>query len=183
VAGNRAGSASASIVFSCDRHFDSARKLDAQVAVCPPDIEAMFGLSIDRLSSWRGAPPGFATSSRLRGEVKPPSLRCEPPSGWQRVKFWMLAPSPAESSPPLSQLPDVRAAFLACLDDAAGDEACALSLRIERASSLRELWHLRASVFGCLARQFSQSEAQLRLGRLSPHFEARGLRQPWWTPA
>jgi hypothetical protein len=136
----------------------------------------MFGLSLDRLTTRRASASGFASSSRLRGEVKPPSLRCAPDSGWQRLRFWMFAPSPAEAAPPISRLPQVRAAFLACLEDAVCDEACVLSLRIERASSLRELWHLRASLFGCLARQFSQAEAEARLRRVAPHFETRGLR-------
>lgn len=148
-----------------------------------PDIDTMFGLSLDRLTTWRASRSSFASSSRLRDEVKPPSLRCEPASGWQRVKFWMLAPSPAEAAPPLSQLPKVRADFLACLADTEGDEASALTLRIERARSLRELWHLRTSLFGCLARQFSQAEAQARVKRLTRHFEARGLRHHLSSPS
>lgn len=137
----------------------------------------MFGLSLDRLTTWRPSSTGFASSSRLRDEVKPPSLRCEPSSGWQRLRFWVLAPSPTEAAPPINRLPQVRADFLACLDGASGNEACALSLRIERASSLRELWHLRTSLFDCVARHYSQTEAQTRLRRLAHHFETRGLRR------
>ena len=131
----------------------------------------MSVLSLGRLTRWRLSRSGFASSSRLRDEVKPPSLRCAPASGWQRLKFWVLAPSPAEAAPPLSQLPKVRADFLACLDDTTGDEAAALTLRIERSKSLRELWHLRTSLFGCLARQFSQTEAQVRVKGLARHFD------------
>ncbi len=142
----------------------------------------MFGLSLQTLSRWRQASTGFASSSRLRGEVKPPSLRCEPFSDWQRLKFWVLAPSPAEAAPPVSRLPRARSDFLACLRDSTGKEASDLRLRIERARSLRELWHLRASLFGFLACSLSQAEAQRRLQRLSRHFNGRQAhedRSPW----
>lgn len=132
----------------------------------------MLGLNLTP-SSAKPSPTGpYAPSSRLRGEVKPPSLRCEPHSGWHRMMFWMLAPSPLDAAPPIRQLPAVRKDFLACLEDTTGDEACALSLRIERARSLRELWHLRTALFGFLARHLSQSEAQRRVQRLSRHFGA-----------
>jgi hypothetical protein len=133
----------------------------------------MFGLSFQSLSRWRQSRTGFATSSRVRGEIKPPSLRCEPDSGWQRFRYWLLAPTPAEAAPPLSQLPQVRADFLACLSDTTSDEAGRLALRIERARSLRELWHLRASLFGLVAREQSQSEAERRLRRINRHFDSR----------
>ena len=142
----------------------------------------MFGLSLQTLSRWRQASTGFASSSRLRGEVKPPSLRCEPFSDWQRLKFWVFAPSPADAAPPVSRLPNARSDFLACLRDSTGKEAGELKLRIERARSLRELWHLRASLFGYLARSHSQSEAQHRLQGLSRHFDGRHRRKdrsPW----
>lgn len=130
----------------------------------------MLGLN-SHTSSGRRSPTGpFAPSSRLAGEVKPPSLRCEPHSGWHRMMFWVLAPSPLEAAPPIRQLPTVRKDFLACLEDTTGDEACSLSLRIERARSLRELWHLRTALFGFLARHLSQAEAQRRLQRLNRHF-------------
>ena len=90
--------------------------------------------------------------------------------------FWMLAPAPLEAAPPLSRLPAVRADFLACLSDAHDDEARKLCQRINRARSLRELWHLRASLFGYLACHHSQAEAQSRLQSLDGHFGGRAAR-------
>ncbi|MCE2658238.1 MAG: hypothetical protein ACOVOG_05095 [Rubrivivax sp.] len=134
----------------------------------------MFGLSLSRLSTLRAASPRAGHSSRLKGEVKPPSLRCEPSSGWERMKYWVLAPAPLESAPPLSQLPKVRKDFLACLEGTTGTASEKLTIKIERARSLRELWHLRASLFGLLACSLSQSEAERRLHLLDHHFSGTG---------
>jgi hypothetical protein len=103
-------------------------------------------------------------------------LRHKPSSPWQRLVFWLMAPAPMDSAPPLDRLPAVRAEFLACLDDTVGDEACLLSDRISAARSLRELWHLRAAIYGVVARQHSQSEAQSRMDGLNRHFPTRSPR-------
>lgn len=138
----------------------------------------MFGHSVSRDDRDGGSRTrtGFGATSRLRGEVKPPSLRCEPSGGWQRLKFWFLAPSPLEASPPLNTLPAVRADFLAAMGDVSGPGCADLRQRIEHARSLRELWHLRASLFGHLARELSQGEAQVRVERLNVHFGGRAPR-------
>jgi hypothetical protein len=70
----------------------------------------------------------------------------------------------------------VRGEFADALRDIDGDEADALTLRIRLARSLRELWHLRPEVFGLVARQHSQHEAQARLDRLNRHFPTRSPR-------
>lgn len=116
---------------------------------------------------------GFASSSRLRGEVKPPSLRCAPASGWQRFWFWMTAPSPMDAAPPTTELPAVRADFQACLEGANDNEARELARRIALARTLRELWHIRATLYSYLARHRSQSEAESRLQGLNHHFTGR----------
>ena len=134
----------------------------------------MFGFSLDRLASWRLSSPAFGSSSRLREEVKPPSLGAAEASGWRRVREWISSPGTGEAaSAPCRPLPAARADFLACLADGRSEEARKLALRVERACSLRELWHLRASLFGCLAREFSQAEAQRRLRRVARHFGTR----------
>jgi hypothetical protein len=142
------------------------------VACLAPDIVLMFGFSLDRLAARRSS-SAFSTSSRLREEVKPPSLGVAEVSGWQRVREWVSASVSADASGPCRPLPTARADFLACLADTRSEEARKLALRVERACSLRELWHLRASVFGCLAREFSQAEAHKRLRRVSRHFGTR----------
>ena len=138
----------------------------------------MFGFMSAPSDRPKASSPAFGASSRLRSEVKPPSLRCAPESGWHRFMFWMLAPAPLDAAPPLSRLPVVRADFQACLEGSSGDEAQSLTQRIDRARSLRELWHLRAPLFGYLARTYSQSEADQRMQRLNRHFNGRGSRAP-----
>lgn len=76
----------------------------------------------------------------------------------------------------MSELPRVRDAFLACLDDVSGDEVNELHRRIGHARSLRELWHLRTTMFGLLARLHSQAEAEQRVAGLNRHFS--GHRAP-----
>jgi hypothetical protein len=132
----------------------------------------MLGL----LSLRHGQPSGFAASSRLRHEVPPPSLRHMPSSSWQRLVFWLMAPAPMDSAPPLCRLPAVRDDFVASLDDTHGDAACALSERVACARSLRELWHLRAEVYTLVARQHNQLEAERRLMQLNSHFPTRSAR-------
>lgn len=118
----------------------------------------------------------FAASSRLRVEVRPPSLRHTPSSPWQRLVFWVLAPAPLDAAPPLNKLPAVRADFTSCLYDLAPEHAAGLTDRIERARSLRDLWHLRAEVFNFVALHHSQTEAETRLTRLNRHFPTRAPR-------
>ena len=117
-------------------------------------------------------------ASRLgwREEVCPPSLRQAPRSAWNRIWFWLLGPGQAQSSPAPDRLPPVRRDFLDTLGDIALPAAGALADRIGQARSLRDLWHLRADVFGLVARYHSQHEAEQRLARLNRHFPTRAPR-------
>jgi hypothetical protein len=87
--------------------------------------------------------------------------------------FWLLAPAPGDSAPPLNRLPGVRNDFLAHLEDVQLDAAQPLRLRVDAARSLRELWHLRSEVFRVVALQHSQFEAERRLSDLNHHFPMR----------
>ena len=58
-----------------------------------------------------------------------------------------------------------------------GVEAGQLSYQIERARSLRELWHLRSTLYGLLALAHSQSEAERRMAHLNRHFPTRAPRR------
>ena len=115
-------------------------------------------------------------SSSFRVEVCPPSLRQAPPSLWQRLVFWMMAPAPQDASPPLNRLPHVRAEFLNVLQDISGEDADRLRWRLDEARSLRELWHLRAEVFSLVSLQHSQQAADARLAHLNRHFPTRSPR-------
>lgn len=117
-----------------------------------------------------------APSTSLRTEVCPPSLCHAPDSLWQRLMFWLLAPSPSHAAPPLNRLPGVRAEFATALADLATVDATLLRDRIGFARSLRELWHLRTEVYRVVAVAHSQAEAERRLARLNRHFPTRAPR-------
>lgn len=114
--------------------------------------------------------------SSLRLEVRPPSLRHAPGSPWQRLMFWLLAPSPYDAAPPLNRLPAVRTDFLATIADIDDDDAERLRRRIDGARSLRELWHLRPEVFKLVGLDRDQAEAERRLALLARHFPTRAPR-------
>lgn len=116
------------------------------------------------------------TPSAFRLEVRPPSLRHAPASGWQRLMFWLLAPAPQDAAPPLNRLPGVRTEFLQALADIDDGDAEALRWRIHRAASLRELWHLRSEVFSAVGRAHSEALAEQRLTQLNRHFPTRAPR-------
>jgi hypothetical protein len=71
---------------------------------------------------------------------------------------------------------DARGEFLAMLADLQGGDALQLRERIQRARSLRELWHLRTDVFRVVAVQRDQAEAEDRLLWLSRYFPTRSPR-------
>ncbi len=90
--------------------------------------------------------------------------------------FWLLAPAPQDAAPPLNRLPVVRAEFLASLADIGTAEVDALRERIEKAHSLRDLWHLRSEVFSTLGVALTQTQAEERVGKLNRHFPTRAPR-------
>ena len=138
-----------------------------------PDITTMTSLHFFSRRSFRST---LTDPSSLRVEVRPPSLRHAPASLWQRLMFWLIAPSPHEAAPPLNRLPGVRNEFVACLVDLPPNEVEGLIARISMARSLRELWHLRAEVYRLVAVHPSQGEAEVRLNRLNRHFPTRAPR-------
>ena len=71
---------------------------------------------------------------------------------------------------------EARNEFLIMLADLAGGETLLLRSRIQRAMSLRELWHLRAELFSLVAVQRNQSEAEDRLAWLNRYFPTRSPR-------
>ena len=125
---------------------------------CPP---APFGHSqglldrlFDRLLDWMGE--GFMRSGR-HARREPASNDSRPPSG-------------------VTPLAIVRLEFASALDDIPTRAADELDIRIGRARSLRELWHLRADVFNVVSCHSNQNEARERLSRLNRHFPVRAPR-------
>jgi len=120
--------------------------MSARVQVCPPEL---WPSSV----SWHG---------RMRRWGARLAQRCLP-----------LLPAQAR---PVNRLAMVKAEFDASLVDVMGEPALHLRDRIQRARSLRELWHLRSSVYGEVAVRFSQAEAEQRLASLNRHFPVRAPR-------
>ena len=131
--------------------------------------------SLSLLSRWNRRSTLLDPSS-LRVEVRPPSLRCAPGGGWQKLMFWLLSPAPQDAAPPLNRLPGVRTDFLATLSDLDSDDAEQLRRRIHDARSLRELWHLRAEVYRIIGVAHRQGEAEDRVSLLNRHFPTRAPR-------
>ena len=124
----------------------SSSLMHSRVEVCPPEL---FPSSL----SWEGR------VRRLRNRL----LR--------RMAPWL--PAPAR---PVNRLALVKREFQDSLADLESGPAQPLLDQIDRARSLRELWHLRSPVFGVVALAHTQSVAEHRLARLNRHFPMRAPR-------
>lgn len=122
-------------------------------------------------------PPRPALSTTRGGasriEVVPPSLRHAPEPLWNRLMFWLMAPSPQDASLAPGRLQRVRQDFQNAVEDLAVQEAAELWDRAGRAYSMRDLWHLRTEVYHAVAREHNQWEAERRLLSLNRHFPTR----------
>lgn len=149
-----------------------------------PDITSMIK-SLSLPLSWSRRPPTtLMASSSLRTEVQPPSLRCAPvlrSAGWQRLLFWLMAPSPQDRAAAPDRLPPVRTEFMATLADIDSASADRLRLRIADTRSLRDLWHLRADLYRVVGIAHSQCQAEERVALLNRHFPTRAPRSQFHT--
>lgn len=128
-----------------------------------------------RRSTYRDSGTPSSLSSRV--EVCPPAMWPSSLSFWGRAKRWLdRSPWMPASQRPVNRLALVKNEFRISLDDLRSPEASDLAQRIERARSLRELWHLRSSLYGLLAQDFNQLEAESRMARLNRHFPVRAPR-------
>jgi hypothetical protein len=148
----------------------------------PPERRVVQALRRSRRAPGARASTLIAgTTSGLRLDASPPSLRHAPDSAWQRFMFWLLAPAPREAAPPLNRLPAVRDDFLRAIGDLPGEAAHALRHRIVHAHSLRDLWHLRPEVFKLVGIEHSQWLAEQRVLTLNRHFPVRHSRSQFGT--
>ena len=113
-----------------------------------------------------------------RAEVVPPHLFFRSRPAWQAwaTRFWDWLWELDDARPqamPLIGLRKVKAEFCSALWDLQSMRANQVRDTIERARSLRELWHLRADVFRVIAVHRGQIEAQQRLDGLDSHFPVR----------
>lgn len=76
----------------------------------------------------------------------------------------------------IDTLTEARQDYMDAIDDLYTHAADELRLRIGRARSLRELWHLRAPLFVLLARALGEAQAEQRLARLTRFFPTRSAR-------
>jgi hypothetical protein len=112
--------------------------------------------------------------STLTGVTANPPARRSHDSILQSLLRWLPGDAdpwgPSQSAQ--GKLPELRAAFLACLDDLDADGAGVQELKrsLMRSRSLRDFWHLRAGIYTLVARTHSQWEAEQRLARLNRHF-------------
>lgn len=135
-------------------------------------------LPLPTLARRRTAAPS-TSQMHSRVEVVPPELW---PSSlslrgrWQRWRAGVLkqaAPWLPALLRPVDRLMQVKHEFSDSLLDVPGSTALDLAGRIQRARSLRELWHLRPSVYGEVAMALNQGQAEQRLARLNRHFPTR----------
>ncbi|WP_088282072.1 hypothetical protein [Ideonella sp. A 288] len=120
------------------------------------------------------------SSLTSRIEVRPPQLWPSSVTLWGRMQRWLMQDNPwsPASARPVNRLALVKSEFHLGMDGLEGAESVRLSEQIERARSLRELWHLRSTLYGLLAVQRDQSEAERRLAQLNRHFPTRAPRSP-----
>ncbi len=140
------------------------------------------------MSSWmtrwmprrHSGPPSTLIQSRV--EVCPPELFPSSLSWRGRMQRWtsrvlhQAAPWLPEQARPVNRLALAKTEFRDSLSDLGTQPSQDLLGRIERARSLREMWHLRASLYGEVSMALSQAEAERRLTRLNRHFPTRAPR-------
>lgn len=112
-----------------------------------------------------------------RLEICPPALFSRTRPQWQRVlrSMWRRLTGKADHQlqRPRGQIQSVREAFFVALADLSPEYTFELRDRIERARSLRELWHLRADVFNVLSQHRGQTFAHARLDTINANFPSR----------
>jgi hypothetical protein len=92
---------------------------------------------------------------------------------WQRVQRWCGAAAPARATGAQAPLQAAQLDFCRALRDI-GSLRCELLLkRVGAAKSRRDLWHLRAELFGVVALHAGEAAAMQRLRSLAHHFPTR----------
>lgn len=127
------------------------------------------------LSSLDETPSGLGSR---RVEVAPPSLFSRSQPVWKTwlKGFWSWLWELDEAQPQPAQMGGllmVKTEFCSALWDLQSMRANQVRDMIDRARSLRELWHLRADVFRVISVHRGQVEAQQRLDGLDSHFPVR----------
>lgn len=122
---------------------------------------------LGRLFGPSAPPPTTGIISRL--EVRPPARWGQADSVWQSLWHWLREDGAAAINAP-ERLNAARQDFCTALNGLLCRDAQDLRQRAGHARSMRELWHLRAELYGVVARQLSQPEAERRLAPVNRHF-------------
>ncbi len=109
----------------------------------------------------------------LRTEVCPPATWGQAEPVWRQLLGWLRRPGETPAPAGQTRLELARQAFEVALRPLQGMDARDLGMRCEHARSLRELWHLRAELYGLLARQQGQAAADRQLAEVNRHFPSR----------
>lgn len=162
----------ASFFFIDDHPSRASRKPQARSAA-----QAVQGLAPE-VSSKDPAHGTWEQSSTLRKEVRPPTLFTRSEPQWRRWMTtawqWLWDDEDLEDHPRVLQgLNQVKTEFLSVVWDLQSYSATHTRESITQARSLRELWHLRASVFNVIATHRGQAEAYRRLESLNQHFPVK----------
>lgn len=125
----------------------------------------------------RQAAPSTRSPASSRLEVCPPTRRRPTRPGWFRTWlgecFPVLAARPSRAD---RRMQAVAEDFVMALNDLRGTPAVELRARVRSASSMRELWYLRAAVHHMIALKRGEGEADIRLAYLGRHFPTRNPR-------
>lgn len=114
--------------------------------------------------------PAPASELPSRTAVRPPAVWGQAEPVWKALWQWMRSGSAPADQRRLATLDEARRDFAQALADLPADDALDLRRRGQSARSLRELWHLRAELYGVVARHRSQAEADRRLRLVNRHF-------------
>lgn len=132
-----------------------------------------------RLSRTPTPLPQVAPSSLMsRTEVCPPQLWPSSLTLWGRMQRWLMRDNPwlPAASRPVNRLALVKSEFQTAMHRVEGEDAERLTYQIDSARSLRELWHLRSGLYGLLAQQHDQADAERCMAQLNRHFPMRAPR-------
>ncbi|WP_298013072.1 hypothetical protein [uncultured Aquabacterium sp.] len=161
---------------------DESARIDTRSRTKGPDgkssVRTVLALATDTLET-----AGLSSPAPRRPEVTPPSLFTAQRSGWSDwlTGFWRwlwdLEEPMRGPAVPARLLAGIRGEFVNAVWDLQSADATRLRTQIERARSLRELWHLRADVFRTISTHRGQLEAQQRLDGLDTHFPVRASKR------
>lgn len=125
----------------------------------------------------RFAARGLARRAGRASAVVPPALGRERDDQGFGLRHWVARAWAAQriGSDPVAA---ARLEFLEALNGLPTSVCGDLPRRLEQTRSLRDLWHLRPSVHGLLARHLGQAEAECRLAELNRHFPSSSRPRP-----